>query len=101
MPDTASRARSLRPRTAFAPQPPIGEGGAVTTDPSPRRRPPILLAVLAVVFTVIGVVQLNRALATGEAVPTVVGSLQIACGLALTFLYVRDLRRGRGGGGAG
>lgn len=72
----------------------------MTTDPSPRRRPPILLAILAVVFTVIGVVQVTRGAGVGDAVPIVVGALQIACGLALTFLYVRDLRRGRGDGGA-
>jgi len=72
----------------------------VTTDPSPRRRPPILLAVLAVVFTVIGVVQVSRGAGAGDVVTTVVGALQIACGLALTFLYLRDLRRGRDGGGA-
>lgn len=72
----------------------------MTTDPSPRRRPPILLAALAVVFTIIGAVQVSRGAGAGDAVPTVVGALQIACGLALTFLYVRDLRRGRGGGGA-
>lgn len=69
----------------------------MTSDPSPRRRPPILLAILAVVFTVIGVVQVSRGAAGSEAVPTVVGALQIACGLALTFVYVRDLRRGGGG----
>jgi hypothetical protein len=50
---------------------------------------------LAVVFTVIGVLQVGRASGTGEVVPIVAGVLQIACGLVLTVLYLRDVRRGR------
>lgn len=66
-----------------------------------RRRPPLLLVALAVVFTVIGVLQVGRATGTGEVVPIVAGALQIACGLALTFLYVRDVRGVRRGAGTG